>query len=335
MALNYESLHNHTTASDGHLDHLDLLAKGYAEGFGLMAFTDHDVLPNDEALAKLKTYDGPMKWLTGVEISSGLPKELGGGAASMFHIVGLFTDPNNLALRVHARKAVEARDQRMQQMVKNLQALGFDITEEDCYADSGGETVGRKNISRALARSKGYEDVMDRLRKMMAAEAMEDMDVAMQYTRMLEGPYSDHPFVLFLSSDSYIEDVYVDYLYTTDMDESVKLIRDAGGIAILAHWGTIQGKISIDLLRDILKAGRLDGVELRSSFQDDESGEIEQKLTALAEETGAAVTFGIDGHSNMQIEKFARNQPLAERTIGQTAKLIERFKPDLTFSNLK
>ncbi len=118
MALNYESLHNHTTASDGHLDHIELLNKGYAEGFGLMAFTDHDVLPNDEALARLKDYDGPMKWLTGVEISSGLPKELGGGPASMFHILGLFVDPHNKALMEHCQTAVAARNERMEQITK-------------------------------------------------------------------------------------------------------------------------------------------------------------------------------------------------------------------------
>ena len=335
MALNYESLHNHTTASDGHLDHLDLLAKGYAEGFGLMAFTDHDVLPNDEALAKLKTYDGPMKWLTGVEISSGLPKELGGGAASMFHILGLFVDPYNEALMEHCRLAVAARNERMERIVANLRSLGFDITEADCLADSGGEAVGRKNISRALYRSKGYDEVMNRLRNMMAKEAVEDLDVAMQYSRMMDGPTSDHAFVLFLSNDSYIEDVYVDYLYSIDMDDSVKLIREAGGIAILAHWETIEKQVSLEMLEGFLKDKRLDGVELRTSFTADNQDSLEASLREIADRTGAAITFGIDGHANKDIESFGRNQPLAERTIGQTDVLIKRFKPDLTFSNLK
>ena len=334
MALNYESLHNHTTASDGHLDHLDLLAKGYAEGFGLMAFTDHDVLPNDEALAKLKDYDGPVKWLTGVEISSGLPHELGGGAASMFHILGLFVDPHNPALMEHCKLAVAARNERMEQIVVNLRSLGFDITEADCLADSGGEAVGRKNIARALFRSKGYDEVMNRLRNMMAKEAVEDMDVAMQYSRMMDGPASDHAFVLFLSNDSYIEDVYVDYLYSIDMDKSVELIRNAGGIAVLAHWETIEKQVSLEMLESILAEKRLDGIELRTSFTSDSQDLLEQRLLEVAVRTGAATTFGIDGHANKDIESFGRNQPLAERTIGQTAKLIERFKPNLTFSNL-
>ncbi|MEO7618036.1 MAG: hypothetical protein ABIS59_04320 [Candidatus Saccharibacteria bacterium] len=335
MALNYESLHNHTTASDGHLDHLDLLAKGYAEGFGLMAFTDHDVLPNDEALAKLGSYDGPVKWLTGVEISSGLPKELGGGAASMFHILGLFVDPHNAALKEHCRLAVAARNERMEQIVVNLRSLGFDITEADCLADSGGEAVGRKNIARALFRSKGYDEVMNRLRNMMAAEAVEDMDVAMQYSRMMDGPASDHAFVLFLSNDSYIEDVYVDYLYSIDMDESVKLIRDAGGIAVLAHWETIEKQVPLEMLEEFLRDKRLDGLELRTSFTSDGQDSLEARLREVAERTGAAMTCGIDGHANKDIESFGRNQPLAEKTIGQTEALIKRFKPELKYSNLR
>lgn len=335
MALNYESLHNHTTASDGHLDHIELLNKGYAEGFGLIAFTDHDVLPNDAALELLKGYEGPVKWLTGVEISSGLPKELGGGAASMFHILGLFVDPHNQALAEHCQMAVSARNERMERIVVNLRSLGFDITEADCLADSGGEAVGRKNISRALYRSKGYDEVMNRLRNMMAKEAVEDMEVAMQYSRMMDGPVSDHAFVLFLSNDSYIEDVYVDYLYSTDMDKSVELIRNAGGIAVLAHWATIEKQVPLEMLEGFLRDKRLDGVELRTAFTDDEQESQEATLRDLAERTGAVTTYGIDGHTNRDIESFGRNQPLAERTIGQTAKLIEKFNPNLKFSNLK
>ena len=334
MALNFESLHNHTTASDGHIDAIELLNKGYAEGFGIMALTDHDVLPNDDVLAKLREYDGPVKWLTGVEISSGLPSELGGGAASMFHILGLFVDPYNEALMDHCKTAVAARNERMEQIVVNLRSLGFEITEADCLADSGGEAVGRKNIARALFRSKGYDEVMNRLRNMMAKEAVEDMEVAMQYSRMMDGPASDHAFVLFLSNDSYIEDVYVDYLYSIDMDKSVELIRNAGGIAVLAHWETIEKQVSFEMLEGFLKEKRLDGVELRTSFTADNQDSLETRLREIAERTGAAITYGIDGHANKDIESFGRNQPLAERTIGQTSVLIERFKPDLTFSNV-
>jgi predicted metal-dependent phosphoesterase TrpH len=329
----YESLHNHTTASDGPVDYLELLRLAEENHYGVMALTDHDVLPSDEALAQLKDYQGPVKWLTGVEISSGLPQELGGGPASMFHILGLFVDPQNPALRNHCDKAVAARIERTERIVVNLRAIGFDITVEDCLADSGGESVGRRNIARVLARSPRYEAVMDRLRQQMADEAKEDPEVAMDYMRLLDGPSSDQPFKLFLSNDSFLSDIYVDYLYSIDMDESVRLIRQAGGIAVLAHWATIESEISKAMLEEMLAAGRLDGIELRSGFEDDEQDTIERELGEMADRTKAAKTYGVDGHTLREIEGFVR-RPVADRTIGQTAALIQRFKPDLTSSNL-
>jgi hypothetical protein len=89
------------------------------------------------------------------------------------------------------------------------------------------------------------------------------------------------------------------------------------------------------MLEGFLKEKRLDGVELRTSFTADNQDSLEARLREIAERTGAAITYGIDGHANKDIESFGRNQPLAEKTIGQTATLIERFNPDLTYSNLK
>ncbi len=329
----YESLHNHTTASDGPVDYLELLRVAQTNHYGVMAFTDHDVLPSEETITQLREYTGPVKWLAGVELSSGMPKELGGGAAQLFHILGLFVDPTNTALASHCAKAVEARTIRMEQMVTNLRSIGFDITVEDCLADSGGEAVGRRNISRALERSPRYETVMDRLRRQMAEEALEDPEVAMAYMRLLDGPVRDHPFRLFLSDDAYLDNVYVDYGYWADMDDSVKLIRDAGGIAILAHWPTIADEIPLPMLEPFVTDGRLDGIELRTGVTEDEKDRVEADLIQIVERTGTAATYGIDGHSLRVIEIFA-TKPLAERTVGQTAKLIERFKPNLSWSNL-
>ena len=146
----YESLHNHTTASDGTQTYLEVLEAARRNKVGLVAFTDHDTLPSAADLKILRDYDGPVKWMVGCEISSGLPIELGGGVTSSLHILGLFTDPTNKALLDHCVKAVAARIERMERIVTNLKSLGFNISVEDCMAASGGETVGRPHIVRAL-----------------------------------------------------------------------------------------------------------------------------------------------------------------------------------------
>ena len=338
--MKFESLHNHTALSDGALTPLELLAEGEKAGFGVMAITDHDVLPDQKTLQSLKNYSGPVRWLTGCEISSGLPRELGGGAASMFHILGLFTDPTDRNLLEHSRKALAARVERMEKLVGNLRNLGFAISDKDCLAEAGGESVGRPHIVQALLRHEQNFAVLEDLRQKMELAARHDPAVSEAYREMMRRHDSGQglaalPFGLFLADQAFIPGVYVEYAYSTDMDASVKLIRDAGGAAFIAHWPTIQNKINAEMLGNFLSGGRLDGVELATGFVGPDSNEQTAILRQLAMQAGAATAIGIDGHQAADIERFVRELPdLAQESAGQTDRLIERLNPDLTFSNL-
>ncbi len=330
----YESLHNHTTASDGAQTYLEVLATAEANGFGIIAFPDHDMLPTPADLKVLKAYTGPVKWFLGCEISSGLPKELGGGATSMFHILGLFTDPTDQPLLEHCRRALAARNERMERIVTNLRGLGFTISAEDCLRASGGESVGRPHIVKALGAHAANVVILDAIKADMERAAVTDAKVAMAYMRMLQRDPSDYAYRLFLSDDAFIPGIYVDYLYSIDMDASVRLIRDAGGVAILAHWPTIKRKIDAEMLEGFLRDKRLDGVELRTGFMDAEVEASARLLTAMAQRQDALTTIGVDGHREKDLERFAADRTLANQTIGQTQRLLDRLKPDLTWSNL-
>ncbi len=330
----YESLHNHTTASDGTQTYLEVLKAARANRYGVIAFTDHDTLPSAAEVAALREYDGPVKWLLGCEISSGLPKELGGGPTSSLHILGLFTDPTNTALVEHCRKAVLARGERMQRIVANLKGLGFAISVDDCLAASGGESVGRPHIVRALSTHPENAAIIERLRADMALAAVQSARVAMDYAHMLERPASDYPYRLFLSDDAFVPGVYVDYLYSIDMDAAVGLIRGAGGVAIVAHWYTVERKINAMMLEGFIRDGRIDGVELMGNPLNGAARRAEPVLSAMAARTGAIATFGIDGHREQDMENFANDGNVAGKSVGQTARLVARVKPDLSFSNL-
>ncbi|GAC1370057.1 MAG: hypothetical protein NVSMB39_2550 [Candidatus Saccharimonadales bacterium] len=331
----YESLHNHTTASDGTQTYLEVLEAARRNKVGLVAFTDHDTLPSPADVQKLRDSSGPVKWMLGCEISSGLPMELGGGVTSSLHILGLFTDPTNAALLEHCRKAVAARTERMERIVKNLQGLGFNITVEDCVAASGGETVGRPHIVRALNSHPENAATIERMKDDMAKAAVGSMQTAMDYAHMLERPASDYPYRLFLSDDAFIKDIYVDYLYSIDFDSAVKLIRDAGGVTVIAHWYTVQRKIDLDMLEQMIEDGRIDGVEIMGNPINGMARRAEPVLKALVERTGCIATYGIDGHRESDMENFCSEQSVASKSIGQVKKLIERVRPDLSFSNIK
>jgi predicted metal-dependent phosphoesterase TrpH len=330
----YESLHNHTTASDGTQSYLEVLEAARRNKVSLVAFTDHDTLPSAADLATLKAYEGPVKWMVGCEISSGLPMELGGGVTSSLHILGLFTDPTNAALLEHCRKAVAARTERMERIVQNLNGLKFVVSVEDCLRESGGETVGRPHIVRALNSHPENAAIIEKIRMDMEVAAVKSMDTAMDYAHMMERPASDYPYRLFLSDDAFISGIYVDYLYSVDFDSAVKLIRDAGGVAVIAHWYTASRKIDPQMLEGMLEAGRLDGVEIMGNPTNPAARRAEPILNAIAKRTGCIATYGIDGHRESDIENFTSEQSVAGKSIGQVAKLVERVKPNLEFSNL-
>ncbi len=329
----YESLHNHTTASDGTQTYAEVLAAAKRLGFGTIAFTDHDMLPSQSDLDYLKSYDGPVKWLLGCEISSGLPKELGGSKAGTIHILGLFTDPTNRALIEHSRKALSARTERMERMVGNLRNLGFKITVDDCLRVSGGDNVGRPHIVQALNAYPENATVIDRIKGEMETAAKTSPDIAMDYMYMLDRHPSDYPYRLFLSDDSFISGIYVDYLYSIDLDDSVKLIREAGGRAAIAHWWTYMRKIDAAALEGLLSDKRLDFVEVCSGMVDSRVERYGRDLSQLAERLGLVQTIGIDGHNESDMGHYANNRQVMSRTEGQTARYIEVFKPDLAWTN--
>jgi predicted metal-dependent phosphoesterase TrpH len=332
--LPYESLHNHTTASDGTQTYAEVLDSARVNGLGVVAFTDHDMLPSEAEVGRLREYTGPVNWVIGCEISSGLPLELGGGATSSLHILGLFTDPTNEALREHCRKAQVARTERMERIVTNLKGLGFKISVDDCLKASGGETVGRPHIVRALNTYPENATIIDDLRAEMEAAAVQSASVAMDYAHMLERPASDYPYRLFLSDDAFVPGVYVDYLYTVDMDAAVKLIRDAGGVAVVAHWYTVSKKIDARMLEGMIEAGRIDGVELMGNPLNSMAQRAQPVLRAMAERTGCLATYGVDGHREQDIENFIHDRELARRTSGQTARLIAKTGVGLEWTNL-
>lgn len=109
-----ETLHTHTTLSDGKLSHKEMFELAESLGVSIIAFTDHDAVPGDETLAYLNGVHGSStKWILGIEITAGLPKELSDQSNGGLHIIGLFLDPKNNALLEHCEKAQKARVERM------------------------------------------------------------------------------------------------------------------------------------------------------------------------------------------------------------------------------
>lgn len=175
------------------------------------------------------------------------------------HIVGLFVDENNPTLCGKLEEFRRCRDERNVKMVAALQKEGFSITMEELMAENPDCVVTRANIARFLLNHGEISSMNEAFRK-------------------------------------YIGDgckCYVGRFKVSPM-EAVSLIKNAGGLAILAHpllynMRTKELKQLISTLKD---AG-LDGIEaIYSTYT---TGD-EQQVKHLAKEYGLLISGGSDFH---------------------------------------
>lgn len=335
-----ESLHTHTTLSDGKLTHREMFELAQTLGISVIAFTDHDAVPSPQVMAELEALrTRSTKWIVGIEITADLPHELKPDVGAM-HIIGLFTDPTNEALIEHCHLAQEARRKRMHQIVSNLKDLGFKISEEDCLEMSGGESVGRPHIVQAINKYPENNLVTERIRLEMAHEAAQNPELQKHYDHMMQRGEAQYPYALYLSPNSF-RSAYAEHDYMPDLDQAVALIRGAGGVAILAHYFTIRAKMPFESLEKILSEKRLDGVEviygLREYGTDREKDMTLERntLREMAQKYGAISAGGSDAHTDEDLERYAMSDWFSGESVGFTEKILTTGKVSKIFSSLE
>lgn len=335
-----ESLHTHTTLSDGKLSHRELFDLAETLGISVLAFTDHDAVPSPSIMTELETLRGrETKWVVGTEITAGLPKELAPETCTM-HIIGLFVDPSNEALAEHCRHAQQARIKRMADMVSKLQTLGFKITAEDCLEMSEGESVGRPHIVQALQKYSENNLVMEKIRLEMADEASRNPAIQKRYAHMMQKGERNYPYVLFLSPNAFREG-YAEHEYMPDLDEAVALIRGAGGVAVVAHYFTVRSKMPLDFFEKLLTEKRIDGAEVVYGIREygtdgEKTIQIERaKLREIIQKYGALALGGSDAHTKEDLEFYVENDWFSGESAGMTARLLATQRVNNRFSSLE
>jgi len=326
----YEILHCHTKLSDGELSHKEILELCLRENISVIAFTDHDYVPDASIVRGLKDWNEEKpKWIIGCELSSGLPKELGGKPTSNFHIVGLFINPFDRNLKSHCLKVRQGRKLRMEQMVKNMKKLGLKITVQDCLKQAKGETVGRMHIASALKQRKENAKVIAKLVKEMALVCKYDPKARKKYQELLGATKDQLPYKLFLSKEAFFKGVFVEHLYLKDMDQTVALIRKAGGLAVLAHWPFSKEIVGLDLIEKFFKEKRLDGAEIVFGRPgvDRGLGALNKDMEAmkrLTKKYNMAQAGGPDIHRKKEFSHFLKDKDFAAKTVGLTNSLLKR-----------
>ena len=238
----------------------------------------------------LTDHDSIAGWLqirelvpTGVELVIGAEVSCQTADALSVHMLGSLFDPENKALIDSMNETRVNRITRMERIVGRLQEAGIELTVDDVYGEvSEGATIGRPHLADAMIR-KGI--VADR------GEAFE---------RYLHN-----------RSKFYIPDA------SPTPEDAIKLIKDAGGVAVIAHpFASLRGRIiSSEYLESLIDAG-LDGIEIH--HRDHNESERDQ-LQALARRYGLLVTGGSDYHGHGKVNRLGEN--LTE--VSQWEKLCE------------
>jgi predicted metal-dependent phosphoesterase TrpH len=196
------------------------------------------------------------------------------------HMLGLLFDLNNAQLLATMEKTRENRHGRMQRIIERINEAGIEISMQDVLAElSDGATLGRPHLADALIK-KGVVKSRD--------EAFSEM--------------------LHNKSKYYVAH------YSPKPVEAIKLIKAAGGVAVIAHpMASHRGRtISVETFGDLIDAG-LDGIEVDHR---DHSPDEKSALIKLANENNLIMTGASDYHGNgklNQLGEFTTNSAQWEK----------------------
>ena len=277
-------LHAHTNQSDGKDSPSELVRKAKAAGLTTLAITDHDTTDGwQEAL--LAARSERISLIPGIEVST---RAKVGLRSISVHILAYLPNPDHPALAEELAKTRTSRIGRAKEMVSRLSA-DYPISWQDIEQQlKPGATVGRPALAVALV-AKGI--VSNR------SAAFES--------------------ILHKSSPYYVSD------YSVDTELAIKLIREAGGISVMAHplIDFPAGKSELDLptqhFEQMIAAG-LNGLEVdhRSvpEFAKDWLRQLALKHNLIV--TGSSDYHG-DGAKDNQLGENTTDPAQLERILDQ------------------
>ena len=250
-------LHIHSNASDGSLSPSDILNRAQALNLRAVSITDHDTVDGSKAAVSV-VMSQPLNLLTGVEISASPPPSI--ALAGSFHILGYGINLDDTTLNHALVKLQAARRGRNPQIIKQLNEIGFQITLEELHEEFEKSQLGRPHIAQVMVR-KGF-------------------------VKTIDGAFDE-----FIGKGG---PAYVDK-YRLGCSEAIQIIRNAGGIAILAHPYLINttGKETLEDILIILKQMGLEGIEV---YYPEHTPEDTVYYIELARQHHLLMTGGTDFH---------------------------------------
>jgi hypothetical protein len=214
-------LHCHTTCSDGTLTPTQLVQAAVKAGVRALAITDHDTLSGwDEASCAAQYFANAATQPYNLEIVPGVELSTVHRDRSL-HILGFYPDADKLSAPIAER--LEGRKRRAQQIVANLEALGYPISLPEL---GEGVATSRPHIARALVEAGYFKSTEEAFKRLLGDN----------------------------------QPAYVHY-EKFSIAEGVALLRDCGAVPVWAHPYLFRGGEVEDVLKELVDAGLM-GIEV-------------------------------------------------------------------------
>ncbi|WP_425060937.1 5'-3' exoribonuclease [Sporomusa carbonis] len=245
-------LHIHTNISDGRLSPQEVVRQAEGAGLSYIAITDHDTI-DAHLLLRTEGYFNPDALNLSIIPGIEFSTDL---PRHEVHILGYFIDIDNAKLKDQLDIVLNDRLRRSQIMVDKLNNLGYSIDYDRVLAIAGqAAAIGRPHIAKALVENGYFKTVSEAFDAVLAKN----------------GP------------------AYVPH-YKLTPEQVIKLIKQAGGVAILAHPGLIGDDT---LVHHLITAG-IHGLEV---YHPEHDQLMSSKYLAIAKKYNLKITGGSDFHA--------------------------------------
>ncbi len=265
-------LHIHSkTCSDGNLSVEEIIEEAKARNIELMSITDHDAIGCQNQAKTLAQKNG-IHYVYGVElnITFSHPKFLNGKSVSL-DLLGYLFDTNNKALTSKLQQIAEYREERAAKILERLNTEfkkeGLkNLTKTDLIEiqNSADGVLGRPHIADYLVRKKIVQNRQE-------------------------------------AFDKYLVKCNVPK-YPLYLEEASSLLRNAGGIAVLAHpndpYGTSLAKLTKSLQEQtgIIEDSMLTYIDGIECWHSRNTAETTRQYVNFAKKHGLTMTGGSDCH---------------------------------------
>ena len=244
-------LHLHTNHSDGTWSVEELIEHAVKLKMRYIAITDHDTVSGISPA--MQAAAGRLEIIPGVEINTNAVS--GEKQKQDIHILGYFINPTEQNLNAVLKQQRDARLDHVGEVIKRLNKANIPLTMEKILSFTDGGSIGKAHITKAIVAVGGADNIKDAYDRFMSK-----------------------------TSEFYVP------RNSMSPKAAIEAIRQAGGIASLAHPG--KGEQAITTLSELLTYG-LGAVEVYHRIH---SVQTVQKLIRFANRNGLLVTGGSDCH---------------------------------------